>query len=175
MGGVVAVEAGNAGEQILVALAGHQIAIVERGAAEIGQQRIAGAVHAHLVAAFDLHGIVEQSGLSPRRAGRQADISIRHAIHPEPASVRVKRPLHIDAKLWRDNHILSFGGAAHHRCRCWKHGARGASCNQEDSKVKSLRRLGPEAPDPHTGANPTIGGLGPQAPAAGGPLRFLLT
>ena len=36
MGGVVAVEAGNAGEQILVALAGHQIAIVERGARIFG-------------------------------------------------------------------------------------------------------------------------------------------
>ncbi len=55
--GVVAVVAGDAGEQVLVAFAGHQVAVVEGGAAEIGQQGIAGAVHTHLVATLHLHRI----------------------------------------------------------------------------------------------------------------------
>jgi hypothetical protein len=36
--GIVAVIGGDAGEQVLIALAGKQIAVVERGAAEIGEQ-----------------------------------------------------------------------------------------------------------------------------------------
>jgi hypothetical protein len=39
--GIVGIGAGDAGEQILIALAGQQIAVVERLLAEIGQQRIA--------------------------------------------------------------------------------------------------------------------------------------
>ena len=57
MGGVVAVVAGDAGEQVLVALAGHQVAVVERGTAEIGQQRVPRPVHTDLVAARHLHCI----------------------------------------------------------------------------------------------------------------------
>ena len=41
MGGVVAVETRHPGEQILVALARQEVAVVERGTAEIGQQGVA--------------------------------------------------------------------------------------------------------------------------------------
>jgi hypothetical protein len=56
----------------------------------------------------------------------QADVSIRHAIHPEPASMRVKRIPYIDARLWRHYHISSCWGAAHNGACCWRHGAREA-------------------------------------------------
>ena len=39
-----AIGRGDAGEHVLVALAGQQVAVVQRGAAEIGQQRVARAV-----------------------------------------------------------------------------------------------------------------------------------
>jgi hypothetical protein len=55
---ILAVEAGYAREQVLIALARHQIPVVERGPPEIGQQRVARPVHPNLMATFDLHGIV---------------------------------------------------------------------------------------------------------------------
>ena len=57
MAGVVAVIAGDAGEQVLVALAGHQVAVIQRGAAEIGQQGIARAVDPDLMPALHLDRI----------------------------------------------------------------------------------------------------------------------
>ena len=41
VGGVVSVIGGDAGEEVLIAFAGEQIAVVQRGAAEIGQERVA--------------------------------------------------------------------------------------------------------------------------------------
>jgi len=57
MGGVVAVVAGHAGKQVLVALTGHEIAVIEGRAAEIRQKAISRPVHPHLVAALHLHCI----------------------------------------------------------------------------------------------------------------------
>ena len=54
---VVAVVAGDAGEQVLVTLARQQIAVVQRGAAEIRQQGIPGPVDPYLVATLQLHRI----------------------------------------------------------------------------------------------------------------------
>ena len=73
--GVVAVVAGDAGEQVLVALARQQIAVVQRGAAEIGQQRVAAAIHADLMAALHLDCI------------EHGDVSCRDRVHvADPAS-----------------------------------------------------------------------------------------
>ena len=47
MVGVVGIGRGDAGEHVLVRLARQQVAVLKRGLAEIGQQRIAGAVHLH--------------------------------------------------------------------------------------------------------------------------------
>jgi hypothetical protein len=41
VGGIVGIGRGDAGEQVLVVLAGKQVAIVQRVLAEIGQQRVA--------------------------------------------------------------------------------------------------------------------------------------
>jgi hypothetical protein len=74
MRGIVAIEAGDPGEQILIPLARQQIAVIKRGAAEIGQQRIARAVHPYLVSAPHLDIAVEQTGL--------VSAANRHTIHP---------------------------------------------------------------------------------------------
>ena len=55
--GILAVIAGHAGEQVLIAFAGQQIAVIERGPAEIGDQRITAAVDPHLVVSLHLHDI----------------------------------------------------------------------------------------------------------------------
>ena len=82
MSRIVAVVAGDTGEQVLVAFARKQIAVVQRGAAEIGQQRITRAVHTHLVSAAHLHCIVQQADLS--------EVTIRHAVHPALSPLCVK-------------------------------------------------------------------------------------
>ena len=58
MGLVVTVIRGDAGEEVLIALAGQQIAVIQRGAAEIREQRVARAVHFHLEAARHLHSVI---------------------------------------------------------------------------------------------------------------------
>jgi hypothetical protein len=57
MRGIIAIGRGNAGKEVLVGLARHQVAVVEGGAAEIGQQRIARPVHLHLAMTLKLNGI----------------------------------------------------------------------------------------------------------------------
>jgi hypothetical protein len=87
MRGIVAVETCHTGEQILIAFARQQIPVIERGPAEIGQQRIARAIDADLMPAPHLDGIVEQGGL-PK-------VTNRHSVHPALPSVSVKRIQHI--------------------------------------------------------------------------------
>ena len=60
MSGVIAVATGNAGEQILIALAGHKVAIIQRGAAKLGQQAIAAGLDVDLMSARDLNVIGNQ-------------------------------------------------------------------------------------------------------------------
>lgn len=81
MGRVVAVEAGDTGEQVLIALAREQVSVVEHGAAEIGQQPVARTVHPHLVPPLHLNSIVEHGEISRSRdgQGRLARIWIKHA------------------------------------------------------------------------------------------------
>ena len=55
---------GDAGEHVLVDFARQQVAVVERGLAEVGQQGVAGAVDANLVAALKLDGV--KHGRTPR-------------------------------------------------------------------------------------------------------------
>ena len=54
---VVAKGAGHAREQILVALTRQEIAVIERGLAEIRQQRVARAVDLNLAMTFELDRI----------------------------------------------------------------------------------------------------------------------
>ena len=81
---VVAVVAGDAGEQILIVLAGQQIAVVERGAAEIGQQAIAAAIHPHLMPALHLH-CVEHGDLSCRGRVHVAAVHVADPASPAGA------------------------------------------------------------------------------------------
>jgi hypothetical protein len=55
MRGVVAIGRGHPREEILVGLSGQQVAVVERGAAEIGEHGIAAAIHLHLMMALKLN------------------------------------------------------------------------------------------------------------------------
>ena len=55
--------AGDAGEQVLVGLAGQQVAVVQGGLAEIGEQAVAAAVDVDADAAFGLQSV--QHGLLP--------------------------------------------------------------------------------------------------------------
>jgi hypothetical protein len=64
MAGVVAVVGGHPREQVLKILAGHQVAVGQRGAAEIGQQRVARAVDMDLMATWHLD-CIEHGGLLP--------------------------------------------------------------------------------------------------------------
>ena len=59
--GVVAVIARDAREEVLEALAGHQIAVGQGGATEIGDSRVAAAIDANLMATLHLH-CVEHGG-----------------------------------------------------------------------------------------------------------------
>ena len=77
MGGVVAIVAGDPGEQVLVAFAGHQIAVVQRRPAEISQQRIPRAVHTHLMTTLHLNGIKHLRPLLHRDSDDR---------HPAPAA-----------------------------------------------------------------------------------------
>src|SRR3546814_12244168 len=54
VGGVVGIMAGDAGEQVLVGLAGQQVTVVQRGLAEIGEEAVAAAVDVDAAAAFSL-------------------------------------------------------------------------------------------------------------------------
>ena len=54
---IVAVVAGDAGEQVLEFLARHQVAVGQGGTAELGQQHVAGAIDVNLVAPWHLHCI----------------------------------------------------------------------------------------------------------------------
>ena len=62
MGGVVSVIGGDAGEEVLIAFAGEQIAVVQRGAAEIGQQGVARSVDMDPMAAAHLDVVIKQHG-----------------------------------------------------------------------------------------------------------------
>jgi hypothetical protein len=86
VGRIVAVKTGDAGKQVLVAFAGQEVAVVQRGAAEIGEQRIPRTIDAHLVAAPHLDSVVEQ--------GDFPKVTIRHAVHPALPLFRVKRDCH---------------------------------------------------------------------------------
>ncbi len=55
MAGIVAIVRRDAREQVLEFLARHQIAVGQGGPAEVGQQRVAGAVDMDLVATWHLH------------------------------------------------------------------------------------------------------------------------
>ena len=66
VGGVVAVMRGHTREQVLVALARQQVAVVERGAPEIGEQGVARAVDAHLAAPGHLHFRFKEGRLEQR-------------------------------------------------------------------------------------------------------------
>ena len=61
---IVGIGGGDAGEQILIAFAGEQVAVVERFLAEVGQQRIACAVGHNLEAA-----VVDRLAVIDRRSG----------------------------------------------------------------------------------------------------------
>lgn len=67
---VVAVEAGGAGEEFLVALAWQQISIVEHRTAKVGQQPIARSVHSHQVSPLHLHSVVKHGEVSRGRVDR---------------------------------------------------------------------------------------------------------
>src|SRR3546814_6173607 len=61
--------AGDAGEQVLVGLAGQQVTVVQRGLAEIGEEAVAAAVDVDADAAFSLQS-VQHGFASPRYRGR---------------------------------------------------------------------------------------------------------
>ncbi len=88
MSGVVAVEAGDAGEQVLAALAGQQVAVVERGAAEVGQQGVAGAVDADRMAAGELHHVIQAEAVAERVTAARGGLR-QHAL----AARLVRAPL----------------------------------------------------------------------------------
>src|SRR3546814_4526283 len=61
--------AGDAGEQVLVGLAGQQVTVVQRGLSEIGEEAVAAAVDVDADAAFSLQS-VQHGFASPRYRGR---------------------------------------------------------------------------------------------------------
>ena len=79
VGGIVPVIGGDAGEEVLVAFAREQIAVIQGGAAEIGQQGVAGAVDMDLVAAAHLHAVIEQHGFRLRHHVHVARTPVRKA------------------------------------------------------------------------------------------------
>ena len=68
MRGVIAIGRGHAGKKILIALTGEKITVIERRAAEVGEEGIAAAIHPHLVMALKLNGI--EHGKSPTKSRR---------------------------------------------------------------------------------------------------------
>ncbi len=74
--GVVAVVGGDAGEQVLEFLAGHQVAVGQGGSAEIGQQHVTGAIDMDLVATWHLH-CVEHFGFPLTILGRVSACNAR--------------------------------------------------------------------------------------------------
>ncbi len=86
--GIVAVIAGDAREQILVALARQQVAVIQGGAAEFGQQRVARTIHANLMATLHLHCVEHRRPLQ--------NLCLHHR-HLPAAPRRAVKPGH---KIW---------------------------------------------------------------------------
>ncbi len=70
MVGVVGVGRGDAGEHVLVGLAGQQIAVLQGGLAEVGQKLVAGPVDLDFADEFQLRPQARAWLREPRLAGR---------------------------------------------------------------------------------------------------------
>ena len=82
--GVVGIGRGDAGEHVLIALAGEEVAVLQRGLAEVGQEGVAGAVHLDLADQLELRLGRAEGRRPPRVLNRSVSPPIRLVTSPIP-------------------------------------------------------------------------------------------
>ena len=139
---IVAVIARHPGEQILVALTRHQIAVIQGRPPEIRQQRVARAVHANLVTALHLNGIKHMRSLLHR------DSDDQHPAHPAGAG--------------RATYCVRSANTIHHLW-CGRHNPESTAAARRHPTIITPAADGPRRAPPRTGpAHPA-----PRRPAKG--------